>query len=59
MNATQLEKKRFGRIPGFAYTQEERIAEIKQAKKDFEAGENGIPHEEFKKQMREKMKSWK
>lgn len=40
--------KTFERIPGLAYTQEERIMAIKEAEIDIEAGRT-IPHAEIKK----------
>lgn len=47
------------RIPGFAYTSEERIAEIRQAEKELEDGVPGTPHEEFMAQLKDSVKSWK
>ena len=43
-------QKEFERIPGLAYTYEERLAEIKEAEADYKAGRT-ITSEELKKRM--------
>ncbi len=41
----------YKRIPGFAYTREERLTDLRKAEEDIRAG-RGIPHEEMVQWMR-------